>query len=83
MKIHSNFEGKDFIFIEKKTNYPFWISLMVIVVLLCIVGRMEMNEIKLKREITQRAKVSTHVWMMTDTASDQLKNSDMIQIKLK
>ena len=81
--IHSSLAGKDFIFIERKSNFPFWISLVAILLLAGLVGRMEINDMKLKRELQERVNVSTQVWYMTDTCATQLKNSKMIQIKLK
>lgn len=74
---------KDYIFIEKKTNYPFWISIVVIFLLAGLVGKMEVRELELKREIQARKNVSVHSWIMDESCSKQLLTSDTLRLKLK
>lgn len=75
---------KDYIFIEKKHNYQFWLSILVIFLLAGLVGRMEIRELALKREIQARKDVSVHQWIMSDSCSDQLTNSKdgILRIKI-
>jgi len=76
---------KDYIFLERKTNYPFIFALIVILLLAGIVGKMEIRELELKREIQLRKDVSIHNWIMSDSCSEQLLNArdGVLRIKVK
>jgi len=75
--------SKDYIFIEKKTNYPFWVSIVAILLLVGLVGKMEKEELLLKREIKLRKDMSVHQWIMPDECSDMLLNSQDHTLRIK
>jgi len=73
---------KDYIFIEKKRNYPFWISIVVILFLIGIVGKMEKDKLLLEQDIKFLQSNHVHTWIMDESCSDQLTGSDILRIKL-
>ena len=75
----------DHVFRQRNTDLKFWLALIAIMVLVGILGHSSALNARLKQEIRLRQGVSTHLWLMTDSCSEQLLNSNdhTLRIKLK